>query len=75
MLIAVIEGANRICGKSQGYKGLPVRDELVDGYNIMHTAWEPTPGELELLNAGGKVIVSLIGNNPQPINVIVAQPT
>lgn len=44
MIIARIEGANRVCGKSQGYMGLPVRDELVmqeDGvpaYNIMHTA-------------------------------------
>ena len=72
MIIARIEGANRVCGKSQGYAGLPVRDETVtqeDGtqYNIMHTAWEPTPEEIERIVAGAKIIVSVIGVSPQPI--------
>lgn len=71
MLIARIEGATRVCGKSQGYLGLPVRDEIVDGVNIMHTAWEPTPDEIERIKAGAKVIVSVIGNNPQPIMLTV----
>jgi len=76
MLIARIEGATRVCGKSQGFLGLPVRDEVMaiagaDTYNIMHTAWEPTPDELAKLNAGAKVIVSVIGNNPQPIKLSV----
>ena len=67
MLIARIEGANRVCGKSQGFLGLPVRDEIVDGVNIMHTAWEPTPEEIDAIIKGAKIIVSVIGNNPQPI--------
>ena len=72
MIIARIEGANRVCGKSQGYMGLPVRDETVtepDGtqYNIMHNAWEPTPEEIERIVAGAKIIVSVIGVSPQPI--------
>lgn len=76
MMISQIEGANRTCGKSQGYLGLPVRDETIiekDGTitNIMHTAWEPTPEEIEKINNGAKIIVSLIGLNPQPINVDV----
>ena len=29
MMIAHIEGATRICGKAQGYLGLPLRDELI----------------------------------------------
>lgn len=73
MLIAMIEGANRICGKAQGYKGLPVRDELVDGVNIMHTAWEPTPDEIERIKAGAKIIVSVIGTSPQPILLNVSK--
>lgn len=77
MLVAMIEGVNRICGKSQGYLGLPVRDETVidkttgDIANIMHTAWTPTQEELVKLLNGAKVIVSLQGLNPQPINVEV----
>ena len=67
MIIARIEGATRVCGKSQGFLGLPVRDEVVDGHNIMHTAWEPTPDEIEAIVKGAKIIVSVIGNNPQPI--------
>lgn len=74
MIIAMIEGHTRICGKSQGFLGLPVRDENVDGTNIMHTAWEPTPEEIERIVAGGKVIVSLIGLNPQPLLVMAAKP-
>lgn len=77
MMIAQIEGANRICGQSQGYLGLPVRDETITDKatgvqsNIMHTAWEPTPEELEKLNNGAKIIVSVIGYSPQPIMLTV----
>lgn len=73
MLIAMIEGATRVCGKAQGYLGLPVRDETVvdkasgEVVNMMHTAWELTPDELARLNDGAKIIVSVIGHNPQPI--------
>jgi hypothetical protein len=77
MLVAMIEGANRVCGKSQGYLGLPIRDETIidtatgDITNIMHTAWTPTPEELAKLNNGANVIISLIGLNPQPLMVTV----
>ena len=78
MIIARIEGANRVCGKSQGYMGLPVRDELVmqeDGkcYNVMHTAWEPTPEEIEAIMRGAKIIVSMISfaDPPLPMPMIV----
>lgn len=77
MIVAMIEGANRVCGKSQGYLGLPVRDETVidkatgDIVNIMHTAWTPTPEEIEKIKNGANIIVSLIGMNPQPLMVTV----
>jgi hypothetical protein len=28
------------------------------------SAWEPTPAELEMLNAGGSVVLSVIGGQP-----------
>lgn len=71
MLISHIEGANRVCGKSQGYLGLPVRDEPTDiggaPCTIMHTAWEPTPEEIEKIKNGAKIIVSLISFDPVPL--------
>lgn len=79
MLIARIEGTTRVCGQSQGYLGLPVRDETIidpangKTVNIMHTAWEPTPDEIERINQGAKIIVSVIGNNPQPIMLTVGK--
>lgn len=74
MLIARIEGTTRVCGKSQGYLGMPVRDETIEGgINIMHVAWEPTPEELKLLNKGANVITSTIGISPQPMKVGVGK--
>lgn len=77
MLIGRIEGATRLLGKSQGYMGLPVRDELVNctvgGQDTasMITAWHPTPAELAALNAGASVHVRLIGVAHPPIMVEV----
>ena len=73
MLIAHIEGATRVIGKSQGYLGLPVRDGTVnctvggEGTPTMTTAWHPTPAELAALNAGAAVHVTLLGQSHPPI--------
>lgn len=75
MLIAHIEGATRVLGESQGYRKLPVRDELVNGTShgseapCMVTAWTPTPEELILLNAGASVHVCIMGTAHPPIVV------
>ncbi len=77
MLIARIENATRVIGKSQGFFGLPVRDELIServlGNNIpcMTTAWEPTPEELQRLNNGAKVTLKIIGVNHPPVLIEV----
>lgn len=75
MIIARIKGANRVCGKAQGYLGLPVRDVAVtiNGVEIptMQTAWTPTPDELDRLNKGANVIVSIYGTTPAPIMLTV----
>ena len=77
MLIRMIEGATRIIGKSQGYLGLPLRDEVipcdVNGPETpaMVTAWEPTPDELAALNAGAAVHLRVLGTVHPPVLVFV----
>jgi hypothetical protein len=78
MLISRIEHATRVIGKSQGFFGLPIRDDLIservlgDSVPCMTTAWEPTPEELEALNAGAKVHLRIIGTKHPPVMVEVA---
>ena len=73
MLIGRIHGATRVLGKSQGYLGLPLRDEVrnttVDGERtpVMVTAWEPTPDELERLNKGASVHLVVVGTQHPPV--------
>jgi hypothetical protein len=73
-----IEGASRVIGKSQGYIGLSIRDVTInctvngDATPCMETAWEPTPYELERLNAGASVILRVLGTAHPPVMVEVA---
>lgn len=77
MQIGMVEGATRLVGKSQGYRGLPIRDErvvcAVNGPDTpaMVTAWLPTPAELEALNRGASVHVRILGTVPPPMLVEV----
>lgn len=77
MQVGVIRGATRIVGRSQGYNGLPIRDEVVHctvngpATPAMITAWIPTPAELEALNAGAAVHVRILGHVPPPMAVEV----
>lgn len=76
MLVKMIAGVSRVCGKAQGYFGLPIRDIIVnDSVNghvhAMQTGWEPTPAEVETLNAGGVVLITILGSTPPPMNVEV----
>lgn len=81
MISKMIEGVTRVCGKSQGYGGLAIRDESIDmafpdgvqRVNAMHTSWEPTPDELARLNAGAPVTICILGSNPPPIRVDVGE--
>lgn len=75
MIIGRIAGATRVLGQSQGYLGLPLRDEVIDlaiGGELkpcsrMVTAWEPTPDELTRLAAGAPVYLSVLGNVHPPV--------
>lgn len=80
MQIGRIPGATRVLGKSQGYLGLPVRDELIEeGVNgantpCMTTAWIPTPDEIERIVNGAAIHVRLVGVSHPPIMVNVGEP-
>ncbi len=79
MQIGRIKDATRVIGKSQGYMGLPLRDEIInckvggEGTPSMVTAWHPTPKELDALNAGAPVHVRLVGTGHPPIMVEVGE--
>lgn len=78
MQIGRIPGATRVLGKSQGYFGLPVRDEVIaertNGESpCMTTAWIPDPAELERIARGAAVHVRLLGTAHPPIMVEVGE--
>jgi hypothetical protein len=80
MQIGRIEGCTRVIGKSQGYLGLPLRDELMnctvngDRTPAMVTAWLPTPDELAALNAGAAIHLRVLGTLHPPVMVTVGKP-
>lgn len=69
MIPAMIAGVSRVLGKSQGYIGLPVRDEEREGVPAMTTAWEPTPEEIDAIRAGAKIEITILGTAHPPIIV------
>lgn len=73
MIINAIEGCTRRIGKSQGYLGLPLRDEVIDGIPTMTSSWQPTPAELQRLLAGAPIYVTLLGQAHPPIMLNVGQ--
>ena len=74
-----IPGATRVIGKSQGYLGLPVRDENIDenvngpATPCMTTAWLPDPVELERLALGAAIHIRILGRVHPPITVEVGK--
>lgn len=81
MIISRIAGATRVIGQSQGYLGLPLRDEIVEvkiGGEVvtcrrMVTAWEPTPDEIKRIVAGAPVYLSVLGNGHPPVMLDVGE--
>jgi hypothetical protein len=52
---------------------LHVRVIPQEGGALVQSAWEPTPEELRMLNAGGSIVLTLIGAQP-PVNLEVHPP-
>lgn len=73
MIINVIEGATRRLGKTQGFNGLPIRDEVIKEGPRMASLWEPTPRELEILARGGKIQLSILGTQHPPVLLEVVE--
>lgn len=80
MEIGHIEGTTRVCGKSQGFLGLPLRDgarhcSVARGeVPTMTSAWFPNPEELVAINAGAAIHVHIDGTTPAPMMVTVGPP-
>jgi hypothetical protein len=76
-----IEGATRYLGAPRGWEPdkdgdcshLAILDVPSDsgGSPAMISAWEPTPKELEALNAGAPVYLQIIGSAHPPVMVWV----
>ena len=73
MMIAMIEDCDAIIGKSQGYKGLPIKAFDCDGTPGLKTAWEPTPAEIAALQSGAKIHVTILGTAHPPMLVTVGE--
>lgn len=79
MEIAIIDGATRTIGASQGYIGLPLRDVILDeavngpSTSAMQSAWSPSQAELASLIAGGKVILTVLGRQHPPVLMAVEE--
>jgi len=75
MQIGRIDGCTRVLGKSQGYLGLPLRDVVEncsvggEGTPAMQTAWLPTPEEIEAINSGAPIILTVIGTAHPPVRM------
>jgi hypothetical protein len=70
-----IPGFTRELAKGQPeYLNLCIRDEPVDVgggrvVNSMVSLWEPTPQQLAILNAGGKVALRILGEGHPPVSL------
>ena len=50
-----------------------VRKIEENGLSVVESAWEPTPAELAALNAGGSIILGVVGGQP-PVMLSVEAP-
>ena len=67
MMINAIEGATRRIGKSQGYLGLPLRDEIGNHGPQMVSSWQPTPTEIAAIVAGAPIYLTVLGQGHPPV--------
>ena len=79
MQIGRIRNATRVLGKAQGYFGLPLRDInlncKVNGPDTpaMQTAWLPTPDEIEAIQSGAPIILTVLGTVHPPVMMSVGR--
>ncbi|NTI22390.1 hypothetical protein G6M87_11025 [Rhizobium rhizogenes] len=80
MEIGIIRGATVVAGESQGYRGLILRQMTVRDASqpdieqpALQSAWYPTVDELERLNSGAPVIMTVLGTQHQPVDLNVGE--
>lgn len=77
MQIKHINGFTRVIGEEQGYIGLPLRDivlnDSVTGPETpaMESAWQPDTADIAALQAGGQVILRVVGEGHPPVVLYV----
>lgn len=67
MEIATINGATRVLGESQGYRGLPIVDTDFDGSPAMISEWVPSMDERLLIANGKSIFLSVLGTQHPPV--------
>ena len=81
MRIGTPNDVTRTLGEAQGYQPLPVADKVmrmsVEGKEpadvpVMFTVWHPTPAEIEALQAGGHVVLGVLGTSHPPVMLYCA---
>jgi len=74
MQVGRIEGCTRVLGKSQGYLGLPVRDEQYeDGTPCMTSAWLPSTKDIEAIKNGAPIYLRVMGGVHPPVCLFVGK--
>jgi hypothetical protein len=70
-----IDGCTRTLGEAQGYRPLHVRDMVnLDDSVCMKSQWCPSAEELELLNKGGRIFLTVLGRSHPPVLLEVGRP-
>lgn len=67
MNIAHIEGATRVLGVSQGYRGLPIVDTLFGDAPAMISEWLPSADERAAIAGGKSIFLSVLGTQHPPV--------
>ncbi len=83
MEVGRIAGATRVLGKSQGYIGLPVRDdremvfiqegETEPGVPCMVSAWFPSSEEMARMARGAPIYLRVLGTGHPPVSLVVGE--
>lgn len=74
-----IDGATRVIGESQGYIGLPLRDQTTnctvdgEGTPVMVSQWSLTDEERALISQGSDIQLYVVGTRHPPVLLEVTQ--
>ncbi|PDS97549.1 hypothetical protein CO659_12880 [Rhizobium sp. S9] len=71
MEIAHIDGATRVLGESQGYRGLPIVDTMFGDAPAMVSEWVPSAGERAAIASGKSLFLWLLGTQHPPVMMTV----